>query len=57
VDQGTLHKTRDPKTYRGESGEKPRKYGHEEKFLYRTAMACAIKSRQQMRPHKIAKLL
>jgi hypothetical protein len=32
VDQGTLHKTRDTKTSRGESGEKPQKYGHREKF-------------------------
>jgi hypothetical protein len=27
VDQGTPHKTRDTETYRGESGEKPRRYG------------------------------
>jgi hypothetical protein len=30
VDQGTPHKTRDTETYRGESGEKPGKYGHRE---------------------------
>ena len=45
MDQGTLHKTRDTETYRGESGEKPRRYGHREKFLNRTAMACAVRSR------------
>ena len=32
MDQGTLHKTRDTETYRGESGEKPRRYGHREKI-------------------------
>ena len=26
------HKTRDSETYRGESGEKPRRYGHREKI-------------------------
>jgi hypothetical protein len=45
VDQGTLHKTRDSETYRAESREKPRRYGHREKFLNRTAMACAVRSR------------
>ena len=43
--QGTPHKTRDTETYRGESGEEPRRYGHGEKFLDRTAMACAVRSR------------
>jgi len=28
VDQGTPQKTRDSETYRGESGEKPQRYGH-----------------------------
>ena len=28
MDQGTLHKTRDTETYRGESGENPQRYGH-----------------------------
>jgi hypothetical protein len=35
-------------TYRGESGGKPQRYGLEdsgEKFLNRTAMACAVRSR------------
>ena len=45
MDQGTSHKTRDTETYRGESGEKPRGKGTEEKFLNRTAMACAVRSR------------
>jgi hypothetical protein len=27
VDQGTPHKDRDTETYRGESGEKPQRYG------------------------------
>jgi hypothetical protein len=31
--------------------------GRGEKFLNRTAMACAIRSRLTMGPHKIAKLL
>ena len=45
MDQGTPHKTRDTETYRGESGEKPRGYGHRgKKFLNRRAMACAVKS-------------
>jgi hypothetical protein len=45
VDQGTPHKTRDTEIYRGESREKPRRYGHGENFLNRTAMACAVRSR------------
>jgi hypothetical protein len=45
VDQGTSHKTRDTETYRGESREKSPRYGHREKFLNRTAMACAVRSR------------
>ena len=45
MDQGTPHKTRDSDSYRGESGEKPRRYGHRGKFLNRIAMACAIRSR------------
>jgi hypothetical protein len=44
VDQGTPHKTRDSETYRGDSGEKPRRYGHSGKFLNRTAKACAVRS-------------
>ena len=45
MDQGTSHKTRDTETYRVESREKPRKYGYRGKFLNRTAMACAVRSR------------
>jgi hypothetical protein len=45
VDQGVPHKTRDTETYRGECGEKPRRYWHREKFLNRTAMACAVRPR------------
>jgi hypothetical protein len=45
VDQRTPHKTRDTETYRGEIWEKPQRYGHREKFLNRTAMACTIRSR------------
>jgi hypothetical protein len=45
VDQGTPHKTGDSETYRGESVEKPQRYGHREKFLNRTAMACAVRLR------------
>ena len=45
MNQGTPHKIRDSETYRGESGEKPQRYGHRgKKFLNRTAMACAVKS-------------
>ena len=43
--QGPPHKTRDTETYRGESREKPRRYGHRGKFLNRTATACAVRSR------------
>ena len=45
MDQETPHKTRDTETYRGEIWEKPQRYGHREKFLNRTAMACTIRSR------------
>jgi hypothetical protein len=37
--------SRDPEVYRGESGEKPQRYGHRGKFLNRTAMACAVRPR------------
>jgi hypothetical protein len=45
VDQGTLHKTRDTETYKGESREKPQRYWYKENFLTRTAMSCALRSR------------
>jgi hypothetical protein len=45
VDQRTPHKTRDTEIYRGESGEKPRRYGHRGKSPNRIAMTCAVRSR------------
>jgi hypothetical protein len=42
VDQGTPYKTRDSETYRGESGKNLKDMGTGEKFLNRTAMACAV---------------
>jgi hypothetical protein len=45
VDQGTPHKTRDSENYRVESGEKPQDMGTGGKFLNRTVMACAVRSR------------
>jgi hypothetical protein len=45
VYQESPHKTRDTETYRGESGEKPQRYGHGGKLLNRTAMACPVKPR------------
>jgi hypothetical protein len=45
-------------TYRGESGEKPRRYGHRGKIPEQKSngLCCKIENRQ-MGPHKIAKLL
>jgi hypothetical protein len=45
VDQVTPHKTKDTETYRAESGEKPEDMDTGEKFLNRTAVACAVRSR------------
>jgi hypothetical protein len=45
VNQGTPHKTRDSKTYRGENGEEPRRSGQRGKFLDRTPMAYGVRSR------------
>jgi hypothetical protein len=45
VFQRTPHKTRDSETYRGESGESLEDMDTGEKFLNRTAMACAVRSR------------
>jgi hypothetical protein len=45
VDQTSTHKTRDTEIYRGESEEKPRRYGHREKFLNITATAYAVRSK------------
>ena len=54
----TPHKTRDSETYRRESGRKPWKYGNRGKFLNRTAMECAVRSRiDKSGLHKIAKIV
>jgi hypothetical protein len=45
VDQGTPHKTRDTETYRGEIVKSLEDMGTGEKFLNRTAMACAVRLR------------
>ena len=45
VDQGHPHKTRYTETKRKESGGEPRTHGHGEKFLNRTPIACAVRSR------------
>jgi hypothetical protein len=52
------HKTRDTKTYKGESGEEPQIYGHRGNIpeLNNNVLCYKIKN-QQMGPHKIAKLL
>jgi hypothetical protein len=44
VDQRPPDKTRNTEINRGESREKPQRYGHREKSLNRTAMACAVRS-------------
>jgi hypothetical protein len=43
VDQGTPHKTRDTETYRGESGEESRRYGHRGKLPEQNIMAYAVR--------------
>ena len=45
MDQGTPHKTRDTETYRREVGKSFEDMGTGEKFLNRTAMACAVRLR------------
>jgi hypothetical protein len=45
VDQRTPNNTRDTEIYSGESGETLEYMGTGEKFLNRTAMACAVRSR------------
>jgi hypothetical protein len=44
VDQGTPHITRDTETYRGESAEKPQRYGHRRKIPEQNSkgMCCKI---------------
>jgi hypothetical protein len=46
VDQGIPHKTKDTETYRGESGEKPRKYRHRGKIpeYNNNGLCCKIKN-------------
>ena len=45
MDQGPPQKTIDTETYRGESGESLKDMGTGEKFLNRTPMAWAVRSR------------
>jgi hypothetical protein len=45
MDQRTSHKTRDTETYREKVGKSLEDMGTGEKFLNRTAMACAVRSR------------
>jgi hypothetical protein len=45
VNQGPPHKTRYTETNRRESGEEPPALGHREKFLNRTPIAYALRSR------------
>jgi hypothetical protein len=45
VDQGTPHKTRDSEIYRGESGEKPRRYGHRGKIPEQNSNGLCCNSR------------
>jgi hypothetical protein len=58
VDKIPPHKTRDTEINRGESREKPRRYGHRRKIPKQNnnGLCCKIKN-WQMGPHKIAKLL
>jgi hypothetical protein len=45
VDQRISHETRDTETYRGESRKSLKDMGTGGKFLNRTAVACAVRSR------------
>jgi hypothetical protein len=45
VDQRTPHKTRETETYRGQVGNSLKDMGTRERFLNRTPMACAVRSR------------
>jgi hypothetical protein len=55
VGQETPHKTRDTETYRGESGEKPQRYGHRGIIAEQNSngLCCKIKN-GKMGHHKIA---
>jgi hypothetical protein len=46
MDQRTPHKTRDTEIYRGESGEKPQRYGHRGKIPKKNSngLSCKIKN-------------
>jgi hypothetical protein len=57
VDQGTPHKIRFTKTNRKKVAKILKDMGTGERFLNRTAMAYAVRSRIDKGPHKIAKLL
>jgi hypothetical protein len=58
VDQGTPDKTRDTETYREESGENLRRYGHRGKIPEQNSngLCCKIKN-YQIGVLKIAKLM
>jgi hypothetical protein len=43
--QGPPQKNRDSETYRGESGEKPRSFGHRGNFPEQNTMVCAVRQR------------
>jgi hypothetical protein len=45
VDQGIPQKTRYTESNRGENGKEPQTHGPRGKFLTRTPMACAVRSR------------
>jgi hypothetical protein len=45
VDQRPPHKSRDTEINRGESEEKPRRYGHSGKIPKQKSMSCAVRSR------------
>jgi hypothetical protein len=45
MDQIPPHKTKDTEIYRGENGKSLEDMGTGEKFLNRTAMACAVRPR------------
>jgi hypothetical protein len=48
------HKTRDTETYRGESGEKPKRYGHRGKIPEQNSNGLCCKTENlQMGPQKI----
>jgi hypothetical protein len=54
VDQRTPHKTRDTEIYRGESGEKPRRYGHRGKIHKQNSNGLCFKIKnQKIGPHKM----